>query len=211
MGTSWFIIEHNLQGALLTANNLSDLTNAGTARTNLGLAIGTNVQAFSSNLALLAAPTATTKGDLLSWSGSAWVRVFVGPAGTSPVADPAQTTGWAWGALTSYTTQTISASGDTNLTTTSARHAHNLTISGATSGNGARVPLTTAGRVAGDTVSINATFAADASRLRIYNATTGGTLLLDQTNDSTARKFAAVFTYTGAVAGWELSSGGYYA
>lgn len=37
VGTSWFILEHNLAGALLAANNLSDLTNAGTARTNLGL------------------------------------------------------------------------------------------------------------------------------------------------------------------------------
>jgi hypothetical protein len=37
VGTSWFILEHNLAGALLSANNLSDLTNAGTARTNLGL------------------------------------------------------------------------------------------------------------------------------------------------------------------------------
>lgn len=37
VGTSWFVIEHNLAGALLAANNLSDLTNAVTARTNLGL------------------------------------------------------------------------------------------------------------------------------------------------------------------------------
>lgn len=37
VGTSWDVLEHNLVGALLTANNLSDLTNAGTARTNLGL------------------------------------------------------------------------------------------------------------------------------------------------------------------------------
>lgn len=37
VGASWFILEHNLVGALLAANNLSDLGNAGTARTNLGL------------------------------------------------------------------------------------------------------------------------------------------------------------------------------
>jgi hypothetical protein len=37
-------------GALLKANNLSDLANASTARTNLGVAIGVNVQAFSTNL-----------------------------------------------------------------------------------------------------------------------------------------------------------------
>jgi hypothetical protein len=38
VGSSWDILEHNLRGALLSANNLSDLANAATARTNLGLA-----------------------------------------------------------------------------------------------------------------------------------------------------------------------------
>lgn len=37
VGSSWFILEKNLDGALLSANNLSDLANAATARTNLGL------------------------------------------------------------------------------------------------------------------------------------------------------------------------------
>lgn len=51
VGSSWYIIEHNLVGALLAANNLSDLSNAGTARTNLGLGtaavinVGANVAA----------------------------------------------------------------------------------------------------------------------------------------------------------------------
>lgn len=37
VGTSWFVLEHNLTGALVSSNNLSDLANAATARTNLGL------------------------------------------------------------------------------------------------------------------------------------------------------------------------------
>lgn len=36
VGTSWFVLEHNLAGALLAANNLSDLTTPATALTNLG-------------------------------------------------------------------------------------------------------------------------------------------------------------------------------
>jgi len=37
VGTSWVVIEHNLIGALLAANNLSDLADKPTARANLGL------------------------------------------------------------------------------------------------------------------------------------------------------------------------------
>lgn len=37
VGSSWVILEHNLVGALLSANNLSDIANASTARANLGL------------------------------------------------------------------------------------------------------------------------------------------------------------------------------
>lgn len=37
VGSSWWSQEHNLAGALLSANNLSDLASASSARTNLGL------------------------------------------------------------------------------------------------------------------------------------------------------------------------------
>jgi len=37
VGTSWFVLEHNLVGALLSSNNLSDLASAATARTNLAV------------------------------------------------------------------------------------------------------------------------------------------------------------------------------
>ena len=45
------------------ANNLSDLTNVATARSNLGLAIGTNVQPFNANNAVLNATQSFTAGQ----------------------------------------------------------------------------------------------------------------------------------------------------
>jgi hypothetical protein len=54
-------------GALLAANNLSDLANAATARTNLGVAIGTNVQAFAASVSQAEAEGGTETA-LRMWS-----------------------------------------------------------------------------------------------------------------------------------------------
>jgi hypothetical protein len=57
---------------LVVANNLSDLASAATARTNLSLVVGTDVQAWDANLDQIAA-LAVTDGNIIVGNGSAWV------------------------------------------------------------------------------------------------------------------------------------------
>ena len=65
-GSAWVAAYASLTGALLVANNLSDLNNVGAARTNLGLSIGTDVQAFSTVLSATTQPYTTSLNTKLN-------------------------------------------------------------------------------------------------------------------------------------------------
>ena len=73
-------------GSLLAANNLSDVANAGTSRTNLGVAIGSDVLAYDANLqafvTALTLPTSDgSNGQALVTNGSG--TISFGSAGIS--------------------------------------------------------------------------------------------------------------------------------
>lgn len=81
---------------LLSANNLSDLTNAATARTNIGLAIGVNVQAWSGILDSIVSGTLPTSvqvgvnslaGGVGATAGTFWRGdgTWAAPAGSGTV------------------------------------------------------------------------------------------------------------------------------
>ena len=75
-----------VSGALLAANNLSDVANAGTSRTNLGVAIGSDVLAYDANLqgfvTALTLPTSDgSNGQALVTNGSG--TISFGSAGIS--------------------------------------------------------------------------------------------------------------------------------
>ena len=77
-------------GDLVSTNNLSDVASASTSRTNLGLAIGSNVQAYDADLTALGG-LAKADGNIIVGNGSTWVAENGAAARTSLGVDAAGT------------------------------------------------------------------------------------------------------------------------
>jgi hypothetical protein len=77
-GTVWVDAYASGDTFLAKANNLSDLPNKATARTNLGVAIGTNVQAWDTDLDWVAANITTAGRALLDDADAAAQRTTLG-------------------------------------------------------------------------------------------------------------------------------------
>jgi hypothetical protein len=118
-GSAWVAAYVSGADYLSKANNLSDLTNAATARTNLGLAIGTNVQAWDADLDTWATKTAPS-GDAVGTTDTQTLtnKTLTNPTVTNYVETPysATPTSTITLALTNGTVQIITLGGNVTIT-----------------------------------------------------------------------------------------------
>jgi len=108
-GSQWLNAYASLSGALLATSNLSDLNNTATARTNLGVAIGTNVQAYDAQLADIAGLTPADNSFIVG-NGTNFVAENASTARTSLGLGTAATT-----AATDYATAAQGTKADSAL------------------------------------------------------------------------------------------------
>jgi hypothetical protein len=84
----WTETTASSSGDMLSTNNLSDVADAGTSRSNLGVAIGSDVQAFDAGLTDVAG-LAVTDGNFIVGDGANWVVESGATARTSMGAEAA--------------------------------------------------------------------------------------------------------------------------
>lgn len=168
-GTQWLNAYASLSGALLATNNLSDLNNTATARTNLGVAIGTDVQAYDGDLAAIAG-LAGTSGLLKKTAANTWSL---------------DTSTYLTGNQTVTLSGDITGSGATAITTT-------LANSGVTAGTYTKVTVDAKGRVTVGAALASGDLPTYTGTITSSQVTTGlGYTPLNPTTSQTANTFYA--------------------
>ena len=118
-GSAWVAAYVSGSGYLAATNNLSDVSSVATARTNLGLAIGTNVQAYAANLTTWAGTTAPS-GTVVGTTDTQALtnKTLTNPTVTNYVETPysANSSTAITLALTNGTVQIITLTGNATIT-----------------------------------------------------------------------------------------------
>ena len=194
---------------LAIANNLSDLNNASTARTNLGVAIGSDVQAYNAQLTDIAG-LATTDSGFIVGNGStfvlesgATVRASLG-LGTAAIEDH----GTATGDLVILEDVSgvaglpaVDGSQLLNITATSSDTLDDVTTRGATTTNAINVgTITTSGDILAD-ADASRTIGAEATRFITYHGDMNGAIRFKAKNNQGSAITKGQVVYISGVSG----------